>query len=72
LQLEVDGVGAAKIRQTAGQGGGPIEISGHPLAISPGVPARLAHSESLAVADHGMSCRVSGKNAFFSPFSYSG
>jgi hypothetical protein len=72
LQLEVDGVGAAKIKEVAGQGGGPIEISGHPLAISPGVPARLARSESLTVADYGMSCRVTGKNGFFSPFSYSG
>ena len=72
LTLEVDGVGSTKITQVEGQGGGPIEISGHPLAISPGFPARLARSESLSVADHGMSCRVSGKNGYFSPFAYNG
>lgn len=72
LELNVDGLGAAKIKASEGQTGGPIEISGHPLAISPGVPARLAMSEELNFDDHGHKCSLSGRTAFFAPFTYQG
>jgi hypothetical protein len=72
LSLEVGGAGSTQIRQAEGQGGGPVEIAGHPLAISPGFPARLARSESLTIDDFGFKSQVSGRNAFFAPFSYNG
>ena len=72
LHLEVEGLGEAKIAQMEGQGGGPVHVSGHPLAISPGNPATVARSEVLTFSDHGMSCNLTGKNGFFAPYSYSG
>ena len=72
LRLEVEGLGEAKISQIEGQGGGAVQLTGHPLAISPGQPATVARSETLQVSDHGLSCNVTGKNGFFAPYSYSG
>lgn len=72
LRLEVEGLGEAKISQIEGQQGGPVQISGHPLAISPGNAATVARSETLKVSDHGLSCNVTGKNGFFAPYSYKG
>lgn len=70
FKLEVDGAGSAEIEAIEGQGGGAVQVSGHPLAISPGVPATVARSTGLSISDHGLSCEVSGRNAIFAPFSY--
>lgn len=55
-----------------GQDGGPVEISGHPLAIAPGNPAIAGRSEHLRYHDHGFSWELAGKNAFTSAFQYAG
>lgn len=68
--LEIPDVADIEIEQMAGQGDGPIAISGHPLCISPGFPATLAKSSRLSYGDHGMSWELSGKNGLFSPFAY--
>ena len=72
LHLEVEGVGEAKIAPIEGQEGGPIKLTGHQMAISPGQPAIVSRSETLHVSDHGLSCNMTGKNGFFAPYSYSG
>jgi hypothetical protein len=68
--LKVGDIAEVEIEQMAGQGDGPIEITGHPLCISPGVPATVAKSTSLTYNDHGMSWSLSDKNGFFAPFTY--
>lgn len=72
IALTVGDVAEAEIEQIDGQGGGPVTISGHPLAIAPGYPATVARSQKLAYRDHGMSWSESQKTAFFSPFAYEG
>lgn len=71
FKLNVEGLGQAEIEGLSGQGDGPVQVSGHPLAISPGVPGTVAHSSVLSFSDHGISCDVSGKTAMFAPFHYS-
>lgn len=56
----------------AGQGEGPVHISGHPFAVAPGNPARVGRSDHLRYTDHGFDWELSGKNAFTSSFQYSG
>lgn len=63
-------VGEAEIEQVDGQGGEPITISGHPLAIAPGFPATVARSRKLRYQGYGMTWSEEDKTAFFSPFSY--
>lgn len=70
FKLSVDGLGSAEIEALSGQGGGPVQVSGHPLAISPGVPATVSRSTAVKFSDHGISCDVSGKTAMFAPYSY--
>jgi hypothetical protein len=70
FKLSVGGLGSAEIEALNGQGGGAVQVSGHPLAISPGEPATVSRSTSVKFSDHGISCDVSGKTAMFSPFSY--
>jgi hypothetical protein len=72
FHLLVSGIADLQIEQMTGQGGGPVQVSGHPLAIAPGFPATQAKSKSLTYADHGMSWKLSGRTAFFSPFEYRG
>lgn len=72
LTLKVGDVASASIEQMDGQGGEPIIISGHPLAIAPGNPATLALSKSMRYEDHGMSWSEAGRTAFFSSFAYAG
>ncbi|MCA8926577.1 MAG: DUF1326 domain-containing protein [Alphaproteobacteria bacterium] len=70
FSVSVDGVGSVEMTVLAGQGGGPVKVSGHPLAIAPGEPATIARSDKLTVNDHGLSLDVSGRSAQFSPFAY--
>ena len=69
-RMTIADVAEAEIEAMTGQGDGPIEVSGHPLCISPGHPARVARSKTLVYGDHGMAWELTGKNGFFSPFDY--
>lgn len=69
-RLSIADVAEAEIEALTGQGDGPIEVSGHPLCIAPGFPARVSQSKTLKYNDHGMAWDVNGKNGFFSPFEY--
>ncbi len=68
--LKVGGIAEMAIEQMAGQGDGPITVTGHPLCISPGFPATVAKSTKLSYRDYGMNWEVSEKTGFFSPFAY--
>lgn len=70
FSLSVDGVGAADIAAMEGQEGGLVQVTGHPLAISPGEPGTVARSSALKLDDHGISLNVSGKSGLFAPFAY--
>lgn len=69
-RLKIEDIAEVEVERMAGQGDGPITVSGHPLCIAPGFPATVAKSTSLTYDDHGMSWDLSDKNGFFSPFAY--
>jgi hypothetical protein len=70
--LKISDVGEAEIEAIEGQGGGEVTVDGHPFCISPGYKAVVAKSRKLNYQDHGLHWEISGKNGFFSPFSYQG
>jgi hypothetical protein len=72
FRLEVDGAAATEIAPIDGQGGGRVEIKGHPLAISPGKPVTASRASHLKISDYGISCDITGRNGFFAPFAYQG
>ena len=47
-------------------------FSGNPLGIVPGEPMMVGRSTKLSYHDHGMDWEISGKNGFYSSFTYQG
>ena len=70
--LKVGNVAEMDIEGIEGGGGAEVKISGNPLGLVPGEPMVGARSGKLSYHDHGMDWEISGKNGFFSPFTYSG
>ena len=68
--LEIVGVAKAEIEAIEGQGGAEVTITNNPFGVSPGYPAVQAKSKQLSYHDHGMNWEISGKNGFYSPFTY--
>ncbi|HKY95475.1 MAG TPA: DUF1326 domain-containing protein [Kiloniellales bacterium] len=68
--FSVAGVADTAIAPIEGQGGGPVTVSGHPLAVVPGVPFLVHRSERLAVKDYSLACAVEGRSGFTAPFVY--
>jgi hypothetical protein len=71
FSLSVEGLGSAEAKAIEGQGGGPVTVAGHPLAISPGNTATVARASRLELDDYGFTLDLSGKTAMSAPFSYS-
>lgn len=71
-RLRIGDVANLEVAAIAGQDGGQVTISGHPLAIAPGNPAVAARSDHLRYTDHGFNWELSERNGFFSPFAYEG
>lgn len=72
LSMVVGEVIDVKITAIAGQGGAQVTVANHPLAISPGYELVTSRSDHLRYTDHGYEWELSGRNGFFSPFSYRG
>jgi hypothetical protein len=70
FRFQVDGAASTEFEPIEGQGGGTAEIKGHPLAMSPGQPVTVSRASQLKIGDHGISCDIAGRNAFFAPFAY--
>lgn len=69
--MRIGDVGEVKITAVAGQGGAPVTLENHPLAIAPGQTAVVSRSEYLRMTDHGYEWELSGRTGIFSPFAYS-
>ena len=69
--LKVGSVGEMDIEGIEGGGGADVKISGNPFGIVPGEPMTTARGK-LSYHDHGMNWEISGKNGYFSPFTYKG
>ena len=70
--LKVGNVAEMDIEGIEGGGGAEVKINGNPLGIVPGEPMVGARSGKLSYHDYGMDWELSGKNGFFSPFTYTG
>jgi hypothetical protein len=68
--MTIAGIAEMAIAGISGQGDGEVTVEGHPLAISPGFSAVVAHSEKLTYDDHGMQWNLEEKNGLFAPFEY--
>ncbi|MCP4387263.1 MAG: DUF1326 domain-containing protein [Gammaproteobacteria bacterium] len=71
FSLSVEGLGHAEAKAIEGQGGGPVTVEGHPLAVSPGYAGRVARASRLELDDYGFALDMSAKAAMSAPFSYS-
>jgi hypothetical protein len=70
MSLTVDGMGEAELEPIVGQNDGPVTLSGHPLAASPGYPARIGRANKLEVNDYDIQLSISGKAGMSAPFVY--
>lgn len=70
--LRIPNLAEAEIEALAGQGGAEVMVSNHPVCVAPGYAAVVAKSKRLSYNDHGFHWEVSGKNGYYSPFSYQG
>ena len=70
--LTVEGIAAMAVEAIEGGDGSEVTISNNPLGVVPGVPPVVARSSQLSYNDHGMEWEISGKNGYFSTFSYEG
>ena len=68
--MRIEGIGQMEIEAMQGQGGGTVLISGNPVAVVPATPAVVAPSRNLTYRDYGLSWELSGRNGFYSPFTY--
>jgi hypothetical protein len=69
--LQIAGVAEAEIEaMSQGQGGADIAIDNHPLCIAPGYAAVVSKNKKVTYQDHGLDWKFSGKNGFYSPFTY--
>jgi hypothetical protein len=69
-RIEVGRVGEAEWTPIEGQGGGPVTIQGHPLAVSPGHATVVGRASRARLNDHGISFDATGRQAMVAPFSY--
>ena len=70
--LRIAGIASSEIEAIEGQGGADVLLENVPLCIVPGHPSVVAKSTTLRYEDHGLSWEISGKNGFYSPFTYQG
>ena len=70
--LTIGDLADVKIATLIGQGGVPVTVTNHPLAVAPGFEATAARSDHLRYTDHGYQWELSNKSGLFSPFSYQG
>lgn len=68
--LRIPKIAEVEIEALEGLGGALVTISNHPLTIVPGQPTVVSTSKRMKYSDHGMSIDISGKNGFYSPFTY--
>ena len=68
--LEIGGVSKAEIEAIEGLGGAEVTITNNSSGVAPGYPMVQAQSKQLSYHDYGMNWEISGKNGFYSPFTY--
>ena len=70
--LTIKGIAQMEIQGLDGTDGADITIINNALAAVPDEPTVVAKSKSFTYHDHGMEWNLSGKNGYYSPFTYKG
>ncbi len=71
-KLKIAEVAEVEIEGLQDQSGAYVSINNPLLGIAPGYPLVVAKSKKLNYKDHGLQWEISGKNGFYSPFTYQG
>ena len=71
-RLKIGNVGEAEVEAIQDSSGANVIINNAPLGLAPGHPLVIAKSRKLSYKDYGLECEISGKNGFYSPFTYQG
>ena len=71
-RLKVGDVGETEVEAIQSPGGDDVIINNPPLGLAPGHPLVVAKSKSLKYKDYDLACEISGKNGYYSPFTYQG
>jgi hypothetical protein len=71
-KLKVADVAEMEIEGLQDQSGADVSINNPLLCIAPGYTLQVARSKKLHYKDHGLEWEISGKNGFYSPFTYQG
>jgi len=71
-RLRIGDVGETEVEAIQDPSGADVIINNAPLGIAPGHPLVVAKSKKLSYKDYGLECEISGKNGFYSPFTYQG
>lgn len=69
-RLKVADILEGEIEAIQDQGGADVSINNAPLGLAPGYPIIVAKSKKFTYNDHGFDWEISGKNGFYSPFTY--
>ena len=70
FSMSIDDIMSSNYESIEGQGGGDVEVSGHPLAPVPGVAFKVGRSDQFKFNDYGIEVNVAQKNAFSATFAY--
>lgn len=68
--MRIPGIAEAEIEGLQGQGGADVTLNNVPFTVVPAQPLVVGKSRTARYDDHGIKLDVSGKNGFYSPFSY--
>ncbi len=71
-KLKIAEVAEVEIEGLQNQSGADVSINNPLLGIAPGFTLTVAKSNKLTYKDHGLQWEISGKNGFYSPFTYQG
>jgi hypothetical protein len=68
--MRIPGIAEAEIEGLEGQGGADVSVNNAPFTAVPAQPLAVSRSKAARYDDHGIKLDVSGKNGFYSSFSY--
>jgi hypothetical protein len=71
-RLKIGDVGETEVEAIQNSDGADVTINNPPLGLAPGYPIGVAKSKKLSYKDYGLEWEISGKNGFYSPFTYQG
>ena len=70
--MRIPNIAEMEIAAIEGQGGKLVTLENIPLTAIPNQTTVVARSKKLSYRDHGLNWDISGKNGFYSPFSFKG